>query len=187
MGRTGEAPLFALNFFQRRLQVIDSAMEIIGRAEKDNGASNPFQVDIISQGGGEKRVLIVTIADTSARRSRRLDAFVRTNGQYGELAPHGVTIDPSFRNPPPAAVPKRSGHVERPRRKGTNCCCEAMALRPRSRIQQQFSGIGFPVPGWSMVTIQGLPNRWSAYSSDHPWPRQRTASRLWDPPGNPAH
>ena len=49
MRRAGEAPLFSFDFRGRRLQIFDTTVKIVGRAEKEDRASDFIQANIVKE------------------------------------------------------------------------------------------------------------------------------------------
>ena len=47
MCRTHQPPLRGLDFFDRRRQIVNPAVEVIGRAEEDDGARDVLEADVV--------------------------------------------------------------------------------------------------------------------------------------------
>ncbi len=92
VGGTDNTPIGRPDLGDRRRQVIDPAMEIVGRAEENDWAGDVRQVHIITDRGAGQRIVVGAVADPATGRRGGPDPVVGCRGHHRELAAHRVAV-----------------------------------------------------------------------------------------------
>ena len=96
MRRTSHPPILGLGFPNGGFQIFDPAMKVIGRAEEKDRTSYFFKARRIAHRFQVEGGFRVTVTDSAAGRSRRLDALVRAGRKNGQFPAHGMPVHPEL-------------------------------------------------------------------------------------------